>query len=63
MESLLQLAASYVTLALQAVAIVIVAFGSARSVFNIARGAFGSRPAAADHGAEWLTTPADGSPR
>ena len=54
MESLLQVAAGYVTLALQAVAIVIVAFGSARAVVNIARGAFASHPGMADQRAEWL---------
>ena len=54
MESLLQVAAGYVTLALQAVAIVIVAFGSARAVFNIARGALASHPGAVDQRAEWL---------
>ena len=54
MESLLQVAAGYVTLALQAVAIVIVAFGSARAVFNIARSAFASHPGMAEQRAEWL---------
>jgi uncharacterized membrane protein len=54
MESLLQVAAGYVTLALQAVAIVIVAFGSARAVVNIVRGAFASQPGAAEQRAEWL---------
>ena len=54
MESLLQVAAGYVTLALQAVAIVIVAFGSARAVVNIARGAFASHPGMAEQRAEWL---------
>jgi uncharacterized membrane protein len=54
MESLLQVAAAYVTLALQAVAIVIVAFGSARAVVNITRGAFSSHPGAVDQRAEWL---------
>ena len=54
MESLLQVSAAYVTLALQAVAIVIVAFGSARAVVNISRGAFSSRPGAVDQRAEWL---------
>ena len=54
MESLLQVAAGYVTLALQAVAIVIVAFGSARAVVNIARSAFASHPGMAEQRAEWL---------
>jgi uncharacterized membrane protein len=54
MQSLIHLAAGYVALALQAVAILIVAFGSARAVFNIARGAFASHPGAADQRAEWL---------
>lgn len=54
MESLLQVAAAYVTLALQAVAIVVVAFGSARAVVNISRSAFSSRPGTVDQRAEWL---------
>lgn len=54
MESLLHVSAAYVTLALQAVAIVIVAFGSARAVVNITRGAFSSHPGAVDQRAEWL---------
>ena len=54
MASLLHLCADYVTLALQAVAIVIVAFGSARAVANITRGAFSSHPGAVDQRAEWL---------
>lgn len=54
MESLLQVAAGYVTLALQAVAIVIVAFGSARALVNIVRGAFASQLGAAQQRAEWL---------
>ena len=54
MESLLQVAAGYVTLALQAVAIVIVAFGSARALVNIVRGAFASQLGAAEQRAEWL---------
>jgi uncharacterized membrane protein len=54
MESLLQVAAAYVTLALQAVAIVIVAFGSALAVVNITRGAFSSQFGAVDQRAEWL---------
>jgi uncharacterized membrane protein len=54
MESLLHVAAAQVTLALQAVAIVVVAFGSARAVVNITRGAFSSHPGAAGQRAEWL---------
>jgi uncharacterized membrane protein len=54
MQSLLQVVAGYVALALQAVAIVIVAFGSARAVFNIARAAFAAQPGAADQRAVWL---------
>jgi uncharacterized membrane protein len=54
MQSLLHVVAGYVALALQAVAIVIVAFGSARAVFNIARGTFSSRHGAIDQRAEWL---------
>jgi len=54
MESLLHVVSGYVALALQAVAIVIVAFGSARAVFNIARTAFAGQAGAADLRAEWL---------
>ena len=54
MQSLLHLVAGYVVLALQAVAIVIVAFGSARAVVNIARATFAAQPGAADQRAEWL---------
>lgn len=54
MESLLHVVADYVALALQAVAIVVVAFGSARALINIARAAFASQPGAADQRAEWL---------
>jgi len=54
MENLLHVAAGHVTLALQAVAIVIVAFGSARAVANITRGAFSSHSDAVDQRAEWL---------
>ena len=54
MQSLLHVVAGYVALALQAVAVVIVAFGSARAVFNIARGAFASHPGMAEQRAEWL---------
>jgi uncharacterized membrane protein len=54
MESLLQVLASGVTLALQAVAIVIVVLGSARAVFGIMRDAFVSRPCAASQRTEWL---------
>ena len=54
MESLLHVSAAYVALALQAVAIVIVAFGSARAVVNIARGALASHPGAAGQRTEWL---------
>ena len=54
MESLLHVSAAYVALVLQAVAIVIVAFGSARAVVNIARGALASHPGAAGQRTEWL---------
>ena len=54
MQSLLHLVAGYVVLALQAVAIVIVAFGSARAVVNIARATFATQPGAPDQRAEWL---------
>ena len=54
MESLLHVVAGYVALALQAVAILIVAFGSARAVFNIARASFAAQPDAADQRVEWL---------
>jgi uncharacterized membrane protein len=54
MESLLQVFANWVTLALQAIAIVIVVLGSARAVFGIMRGAFVSHPGATDQRAEWL---------
>jgi len=54
MQSLLHVIAGYVALALQAVAIVIVAFGSARALVNITRAAFASHPGAADQRAEWL---------
>jgi len=54
MQSLLHVVAGYVALALQAVAIVIVAFGSARAVLNIARAAFAAQPGAADQRAVWL---------
>ena len=54
MQSLLHVVAGYVALALQAVAIVIVAFGSARALVNIVRGAFASQLGAAEQRAEWL---------
>jgi uncharacterized membrane protein len=54
MQSLIHVVAGYVALALQAVAIVIVAFGSARALINIARAAFAAHPGAADQRAEWL---------
>ena len=54
MESLLHVLANGVTLALQAIAIVIVVLGSARAVLGIMRGAFVSRPQASDQRAEWL---------
>jgi len=54
MESLLHAAANAVALALQAIAIVVVAIGSARAVVNIARSAFSSHPGASDQRAEWL---------
>jgi uncharacterized membrane protein len=54
MQSLLHVVAGYVALALQAVAIAIVAFGSARALVNIVRGAFASQLGAAEQRAEWL---------
>ena len=54
MESLLHAAANAVALALQAIAIIVVAIGSARAVVNIARSAFSSHPGASGQRAEWL---------
>jgi uncharacterized membrane protein len=54
METLLHAAANAVALALQAVAIAIVAFGSARAVVDIVRGAFSAHAGAAERRAEWL---------
>ena len=54
MESLLQALAGAVALALQAVAVIVVAIGSARAVVGIARTAFRVHPGAADQRAEWL---------
>jgi uncharacterized membrane protein len=54
MESLLHIIANWVTLALQAIAIVIVALGSARAVVGITRGALVSRALVAEQRAEWL---------
>ncbi len=54
MQSLIHVVAGYVALALQAVAIVIVAFGSARALVNIVRAAFAAPPGVADQRAEWL---------
>jgi uncharacterized membrane protein len=54
MESVLQVLANWVTLALQAIAIVIVVLGSARAVVGILRGAFATRPGATVQRAEWL---------
>ena len=54
MESMLHAAANAVALALQGVAIVVVAIGSARAVVAIARSAFTSHPGASDQRAEWL---------
>lgn len=54
MQSLLNDAAGYVVLVLQAVAVVIVASGSARAVFDIARTALLARSAAAGQRAVWL---------
>lgn len=54
MQSLIHVVAGYVALALQAVAIVIVAFGSARALVNIVRAAVAAPPGIADQRAEWL---------
>jgi uncharacterized membrane protein len=54
MQSLLNDAAGYVVLALQAVAVVIVAVGSTRAVFDIARTAFAAQSGAAEKRAVWL---------
>ena len=54
MESLLHAAANAVALALQGVAIAVVAIGSARAVFAIARSVLTSNPGASDQRAEWL---------
>ena len=54
MQSLLNDAAGYVVLALQAVAVVIVAVGSTRAVFDIARTALGPQSGAAEQRAVWL---------
>jgi uncharacterized membrane protein len=51
---MLHAAANAVALALQGVAIAVVALGSARAVFAIARSALTSRPGASDQRAEWL---------
>jgi uncharacterized membrane protein len=54
MQSLLHDVAGHVVLALQAVAVVIVAFGSIQAVFNIARTAFAAQSGAAEQRAVWL---------
>jgi uncharacterized membrane protein len=53
MESLLHDIARYVALAIQAIAIVIAAFGSARAVVDVFRSALGTRPDLAPN-AVWL---------
>jgi uncharacterized membrane protein len=53
MESLLHDIARYVALAIQAIAIVIAAFGSARAVVGVFRSALGARPDLAPN-AVWL---------
>jgi uncharacterized membrane protein len=53
MESLLHDIARYVALAIQAIAIVIAAFGSARAVVDVFRSALGARPDLAPS-AVWL---------
>ncbi len=54
MEPFLHAAANYVMLALQAVAIVIVAIGSVRALVNIARGAVASGSGEVEQRAVWL---------
>jgi len=54
MQSLLQAVASHVALALQAVAILIVALGSVRAVLHITRTPLVARPGAADPRDGWL---------
>jgi uncharacterized membrane protein len=54
MELLLSTAARYVALAMQAIAILIVAIGSARALVAIARAAFAPHPAEPESRALWL---------
>jgi uncharacterized membrane protein len=54
MEPFLEAASSYLSLALQTVAIVIVALGSIRALVGVARMAIASRPSHAAQRAAWL---------
>jgi uncharacterized membrane protein len=54
MEALLHSIASHVAIAIQAIAIAIVAFGSARALVSIAKVAVAARPDESDQRAVWL---------